>query len=131
MLVLLITPPLALSPLQMSSLAAFTDARAADLAAAVAAARAAVTGAPPPPLPPHALHTAGVALALANVAALCVSRRGRAAVVATADTAAASALLIALLVVVLGLPVGAAYLGTKGAAYVWGGVRPWLVARLG
>jgi len=36
-----------------------------------------------------------------------------------------------LLGVVLGLPVGAAYLGGKGAAYVWGGVRPWLAARLG
>lgn len=115
----------------MSTLSAFADARRADLAAALAAARASLTGAPQTALPPHALATAVTALALANLAAVCVTKRGRAVVLATADTVAASLLLVALLAVVLGLPVGAAYLGAKGAAYVWGGVRPWLVARLG
>ena len=114
-----------------SPLLTFLADRRADLAAAASAACAVANGAPPSPLPPHALHTAIAALAVANVAAACVTRRGRSVVVATADTVAASVLLVLLLGVVLGLPVGAVYLGAKGAAYVWGGVRPWVARVVG
>lgn len=105
-------------------------ARRADLAAVLGALQAVAAGRPAPSLPHSALATGAAALVAANVAAACAaSSRARKLTLATADTVAACALLIALLILVLGLPVGAAYLSARGAAYVYGGVKPWLLAR--
>ena len=106
-------------------------ARGADLRLVLEALQSAAAGRTTPSLPHSALATGAAALAAANVAAACVaSRRARSLTYATADTVAACALLVALLVLVLGLPVGAAYLSARGAAYVYGGVTPWLLARV-
>lgn len=66
--------------------------------------------------PTAATAIAGIAAPLAL--ALCTGR-GRRIVVATLDTAVSSALLVCLLGVVLGLPVGAAYLLWVAAGYLF------------
>lgn len=109
-----------------SPLAAFASARLADLSIAWDAACATLAGNPPAlsSVPKEAVATGVCALLAANLAALCVSRKGRAAVAAAVDTVVAIVLTILLLGIVLGLPVGAFYLAARAVGYFAGAALP-------
>lgn len=118
-------------PPPQSQLAAFASSRLADLSVAWDAACATLAGNPPPlsSVPRAALASGAAALLAANLAALCVSRKGRAAVAAAVDTVVAVVLTVLLLGIVLGLPVGAFYLAARAVGYFAGTAVP-VVARV-
>ena len=117
-------PPPPTSP--ASALAAFASARLVDLSVAWDAACATLAGQPPAlsTVPKQAVATGVAALAALNVAALCATARGRAAVAAAVDTSVAVVLTILLLGIVLGLPVGAFYLAARAVGYFAGAALP-------
>ena len=90
------------------------------------AACATLAGQPPAlsTVPKQAVATGVAALAALNVAALCATARGRAAVAAAVDTSVAVVLTILLLGIVLGLPVGAFYLAARAVGYFAGAALP-------